>query len=492
MSFLKSISGHTSCSYAVQRYLEYGAGEAGIQAYVDKESRAIGHDFLNIKPADQADWARAMDTTRTRFGNDREHRGLRAVTYRHFVVSPDPADKVDLDTLRDLALAWAEANFADYQVAITYHDDNKNHIPHAHIVVNNTNLNTGKRLHFTTREAKALADNLQTLAMERGLRHFANVEGEETHPENVNKLADWIRNRAGVSRTSPDRRPSAQREIISKSEREARARGAKLWKADIRDKVLVAMWLSDGTEPGFAAELEKLGVHADFREGNVLYTEIGAETHKVTSTRLGTDFGREGLIRIATVAALRIALTAEGREKIRAHAAKVIDVDVLNIAIDIAELETRRHAAEISLRQIDDALEVLSSYGIKSIYQGNRVARQWRGNVAGERIQRSVDIARAIGILPDMTAADSASAEKARQKREAEGKLPLAMKINKGYRLTKEELASLTPQQRITWEAARLPGNPASPQDSNKKKRNPQTRGSGAAPNRTRSENHTR
>lgn len=37
-------------------------------------------------------------------------------------------------------------NFGNYEVAVVYHDDNERRIPHAHVVVNNTNLNTGHRL----------------------------------------------------------------------------------------------------------------------------------------------------------------------------------------------------------------------------------------------------------------------------------------------------------------------------------------------------------
>lgn len=60
-----------------------------------------------------------------------------------YVLSPDPGSRVDLAILRGLAVEWASEHFPDYQVAIVYHDDNEGRIPHAHVVVNNTSLETG-------------------------------------------------------------------------------------------------------------------------------------------------------------------------------------------------------------------------------------------------------------------------------------------------------------------------------------------------------------
>lgn len=77
-------------------------------------------------------------------------------------MSPDPADKIGLERLRELSIAWAQKHFGEYQVAIVYHDDNEHRIPHAHIVVNNTNVETGKRLHVP--QPKELNRDLQQMA----------------------------------------------------------------------------------------------------------------------------------------------------------------------------------------------------------------------------------------------------------------------------------------------------------------------------------------
>lgn len=55
--------------------------------------------------------------------------------------------------------------FGDYQVAIVYHDDNQNRIPHAHLIVSCTNPVTGNRLHADNPFALSCA--LQDMAHDR-------------------------------------------------------------------------------------------------------------------------------------------------------------------------------------------------------------------------------------------------------------------------------------------------------------------------------------
>lgn len=160
---VKCINGHTGCA-ATERYLE-------------RDGRAIGHDFINLACIEREDgsvigWAAEMDEFRSLYGNDEPYRGKPAITYRHYIVSPDPADKIDLERLRELSIAWAQKHFGEYQVAVVYHDDNEHTIPHAHIVVNNTNIETGKRLHVP--QPKELNRDLQQMARERELGYFTD------------------------------------------------------------------------------------------------------------------------------------------------------------------------------------------------------------------------------------------------------------------------------------------------------------------------------
>ena len=170
MPVLKPISGHGNC-VPVQRYLE-------------KNGRALARDFFNFSETPDADlmrepefgkpfdWAAEMDAFRAECGNDDPWNGKMARTFKHFVLSPSPEDEVSLDELRELAHAWALHFFPEHHIAIIYHDDNENRIPHAHIVVNNTNVVTGRRMH--TDNPLDLNRALQEMAAERGLRALSN------------------------------------------------------------------------------------------------------------------------------------------------------------------------------------------------------------------------------------------------------------------------------------------------------------------------------
>lgn len=126
MGIVKAISGHT--------------GARGVMRYLERDGRALARDFLNIGAPIEGwegdlprygacDWAAEMDSVREAAGNGRAWRGRAARTWKHYVLSPDPGSRVDLSTLRGLAVEWASEHFPDHQVAIVYHDDNEGRIP---------------------------------------------------------------------------------------------------------------------------------------------------------------------------------------------------------------------------------------------------------------------------------------------------------------------------------------------------------------------------
>ena len=156
MPLLKPISGHTSCR--------------GVFHYLTKGGRALAADYLNLdmpeREGDAFDWASAMDGTRTHWRNDTPWGGRPCRTHKHYVLSPNPKDSVNLDALRELTVAWVREHFGDREVAIVCHDDNAGRIPHAHVVANNTNIVTGRRLQDP--DPKELKLPLQRMAHERG------------------------------------------------------------------------------------------------------------------------------------------------------------------------------------------------------------------------------------------------------------------------------------------------------------------------------------
>ena len=118
--------------------------------------------------------SRREDDTRMRWRNDTPWGGGPCRTYKHYVLSPDPKDHVGLDVLRELTAAGVRGRFGDHEVAIVYHDNNTGRIPHAHVVVNNTNIVTGQRLQDPA--PKELKHSLQRMAKECRLSDFDSAE----------------------------------------------------------------------------------------------------------------------------------------------------------------------------------------------------------------------------------------------------------------------------------------------------------------------------
>lgn len=182
MTYMKILSGHSSAKW--------------IRYYLFKNDRAIDKDFLNLTDRDWKgrDWAKVMDRTREIFGNDKPvKKNTKVRTYEHMIISLDEKDEgVELEDFRDFVNEWASKWFDSrgpegqgigrFEVAIAYHDDNtareaegKKGILHAHLVINNTELETKRRISGlrTTKVVQAMRADLQTMSLERGWHAFA-------------------------------------------------------------------------------------------------------------------------------------------------------------------------------------------------------------------------------------------------------------------------------------------------------------------------------
>lgn len=270
---LKTIAGHTSAR--------------GICRYLTRKNRALASDYINIDvPVGirDFDWAETMDATRRSFGNDLPWRGKRVRTYKHYVVSPDPKDAIALGALRDLATSWAREHFSEYEVAIVYHDDNEHGIPHAHVVVNNTNIETGRRLQDP--DPKALAASLQELAEAQGLTAL--------RPPQAMGVA------ARAQRRSPKRAPETYRsEYVRRAEQELTERGEYSWTADIRARVRIARTVSRSEEE-FRSILGTMGVTVSDNSPKAerrdwIYALASHPSRRISGERMGLAYGRERL-----------------------------------------------------------------------------------------------------------------------------------------------------------------------------------------------------
>lgn len=367
MPYVKPIPGHTRTG--------------GIMRYLEKEGRALAHDFQRMSvpvvgdgPSGpeyaSVDWASRMDDTRESFGNDLAWKGKRARTFMHYVLSPSPEDRIDLASLRKLATAWAEENFPDHEIAIVYHDDNERRIPHAHIVVNNTNLDTGRRLQVPN--PRDLTSSCQRIAAGMGLSHFADVD------------------------TSPETRRQSDvhmRRHVDRQEMELRNRGEYSWVADIRARVDVARGIAR-TPDDFQGALREMGVNvreSSTRRGDWVYSLVETPSRQVTGSRLGASYTKREV-------------TGWLRSPTRKVPGPVAVRNVREVAADAIEVKDLRELVALS-----EAVSVVSRGGFRSLSAMDSAASRMRGMPNREatvaRLERARQYCAEHGILPERSVA---------------------------------------------------------------------------------------
>ncbi|MBQ9006950.1 MAG: relaxase/mobilization nuclease domain-containing protein [Atopobiaceae bacterium] len=362
MPFIKAISGHTRLG-AAQRYLE-------------KEGRALARDFLNLDAPMEGlgddglpeygdyDWSSIMDGTREKLGNDRPFKGRKARTYKHYVISPDPRDAVSLSRLRSVTMSWVEENFGDYEVAVVYHDDNEHHVPHAHVVVNNTNLDTGRRLQDP--DPGALNGSLQRIARDAGLTHF------------VGRLDGAARDETHYRRRAVDR-----------TEASLARRGEYSWVADIRARVDVAKGIAKSPDD-FRQALREMGVNvreSASRKGDWVYSLAGTPSRQVTGSKLGASYTRREV-------------TDWLRSPTRKAPGPVTVRNVREVAARAIEVKDLRELVALS-----EAVSVVSRGGFRSLSAMDSAASRMRGmpnrEAAVARLERARQYCAEHGILPE-------------------------------------------------------------------------------------------
>lgn len=332
MPYVKPISGH--------------GGTARIMRYLTKDGRALAADYLNLEHDSQLqpggdmpvsyDWSHDMDAMRSACGTNEPWKGKPARTFKHYVFSPDPGDPLSLERLRELTLEWAETNFGEYQVAIVYHDDNANKVPHAHVVVNNVNLATGRRLQDP--DPKALMVSAQRIAKHQGVAHFHRDD----------------RNMNAFQRRAAKERPpeSRQRVYVRKAEAEIAKKGEYSWVSDIRSRVSTARSLAMD-EREFMSILAELGVEvSDNSSRNArrdwIYSIADHPTWRITGERMGLAFGKSS---IQARFLMTDRASPEARSRIEEVAKTAVELS------DVAELEELALSLEVNERYQIDSME---------------------------------------------------------------------------------------------------------------------------------------
>ena len=371
MAVLKAINGHTGCG-RIRDYLEKG-GRALLRDFFNLSWDEVEDKGLDAALKDEVDWALEMDALRRDYGNDTPWKGQRAITFRHYVISPDPSDNIGLDGLRELTHAWVRKHFSDYQVAVIYHDDNRQRIPHAHIVVNNTNLETGWRLHIPN--ALDMNRSLQEVARARGLTAFDN---------------EMPKGRVGQSDPRTPPRPRTRwATYINKAERGILDAGAYSWVSDIRNRVSVAKVLSRN-EGEFMRILELMEIevaenslHAPREDW--IFSLAGQPSRKVSGERLGMTFGKIALAERFE----RIGSYHPDAASSRAILSMATDAVEVN---DLAELGSLAKAVETNARY---SIGSSADYGRRIETLQRRMEREPESKAAAKYAERIQELAEA-------------------------------------------------------------------------------------------------
>ena len=371
MAVLKAINGHTGCG-RIKDYLEKG-GRALLRDFFNLSWDEVEDKGLDAALKDEVNWALEMDALRRDYGNDTPWKGQRAITFRHYVISPDPSDSIGLDGLRELTHTWVRKHFSDYQVAVIYHDDNRQRIPHAHIVVNNTNLETGRRLHIPN--ALDMNRSLQEVARARGLTAFDN---------------EMPKGRVGQSDPRTPPRPRTRwATYVNKAERGILDAGAYSWVSDIRNRVSVAKVLSRN-EGEFMRILELMEIevaenslHAPREDW--IFSLADQPSRKVSGERLGMTFGKIALTeRFERIGSYHP--DAASSRAILSMAADAVEVN------DVAELGSLAKAVETNARY---SIGSSADYGRRIETLQRRMEKETGSKAAAKCAERIQELAEA-------------------------------------------------------------------------------------------------
>jgi len=367
MPALKPISGYTSCRW--------------VTIYLTRGGRSLAEDYINCSRVDQSGapaW-RQMDETRAAHGNDAPHHSKAARTYEHFVLSPDPRDRVSLQMLRELAVAWATRYFGDYECAIYYHDDNVLQIPHAHVVVNNTNLETGRRLSptLTPEFEREIWEGLQEMAGERGLRAFEPSAA-----------------RQGVGGDLHAR--SVQRDYRAKAVKEIARDDRWSWVEDVRSRAECACRLSSDAVT-FERMCSVMGLSvARTRRGDYLFTHPASDTWKVSGGHLGSQWTPLGIERRLASDRARHVPKPEGERR----------EGIVNAMRDLGRdgsspmvIGTVK-GTDITARDVADMLETTQRLDLRCTRDFREAAAMERSRDARSRILRDMRTSIALDYLP--------------------------------------------------------------------------------------------
>lgn len=270
-SYLRSHDGRSENAHrllVMSRYLAFGTS--------GHENRIVLHDHSDdILTDDTREWVREFVLVKEAFHQ------LAGIPYYHFIISPDPKDRVSAQECLDLAREWVTQCYPDAQWFSAIHDDNANHITHAHIVVNSVLPTTGRKIHRTKATIDREARVLQQLCEAHSLTPMMD-------------LADRRRLMASLG----DEAVHSHAMSAEAAERAIVARGGRSYKASVRAAVDETARASHSWQE-FVMRLYDVGISVRRTRKGVTYVIDdweGKGTRRVPSSSLGKAYTEDGVL----------------------------------------------------------------------------------------------------------------------------------------------------------------------------------------------------
>lgn len=282
MAMVKTITAHNGC--------------ANIFKYLENE-RAVGREFINVQ--DRENWAQEFNQIREILGHDKQGGGrdvydyegkfvrkAKPITYRHYVLSPDPLDKALPSEVLDFAKEWSETNFPGGQVAIYVHGDTA--ATHAHVVLNASNLETFKKWQFNKTDVARLAKTAQVIGSRYGFRELPDIPKKDDEGKKPASRRQRERKTSGERYAEENRKKSKE----NIRERRIKEKGYVVWKDDLR-KIILATAKEATSMEDMKRLLNERGYDMyTTRKGITYKTSKG---YKCGSAKLGNEYDQRAL-----------------------------------------------------------------------------------------------------------------------------------------------------------------------------------------------------
>ena len=288
-----------------QRAVTDKGHQKNLRAYINDDRKVLARDSQNMKGCkDLKRWAWHMEKTRERYGHNKASRKVRdkktgkMVAARNTIMYhqilgflPDECScnggKLTPEDCMRYAKEYAQKHYQNQQVVFAVHDEyckaDKTHRWAVHMVINRSDISTGKRLNEGRgHQAKVdRARRIRDMDAEWGLKQVEKDEGNSV-----------------VHKKQP-----------SKVEKEIADRGGKSYKTNLRELCRIAAERAENIYQ-YRELLEGWGVDTQFRRGRLYVTDTDHERYSFSVSKLDADLNQKGLER-----AFRANISASIHEK---------------------------------------------------------------------------------------------------------------------------------------------------------------------------------